>query len=262
MAGTLPVVEVKALQKGSEDYESKRAAIIEELARKIPETYRLAPSTIQSPPLNVTGIPITCGLLTKDELAITENYDATGLADAIAKSKLTAVDVATAFCKRAAIVHQLTACLTDFFPEEALERAKFLDEYLRKNGKTVGPLHGVPVSIKEHVPVKKHYASWGFLCTRTFMEEDCHMIQILRDAGAVFYVKTNQPQAIMHLECAGFHGRSLNPHNINLSPGGSSGGEAALVAMRGSIFGIGTDIGGSIRGPAGFCGIYGFKPTS
>lgn len=84
---------------------------------------------------------------------------------------------------------------------------------------------------------------------------------VLRDAGAIPYVKTNQPQAIMHLECTGFHGRTLMPHNINLSSGGSSGGEAALVALRGSIFGIGTDIGGSIRGPAGFCGIYGFKPT-
>lgn len=58
------------------------------------------------------------------------------------------------------------------------------------------------------------------------------------------------------------YGRVLNPYNINLSAGGSSGGEAALIALRGSVLGLGTDIGGSIRGPAGFCGIYGFKPTS
>lgn len=66
----------------------------------------------------------------------------------------------------------------------------------------------------------------------------------------------------MHLETVSLAGRTLNPHNIKLSAGGSTGGEAALIAMRGSILGVGTDIGGSVRGPSGFCGIYGFKPTS
>ena len=66
----------------------------------------------------------------------------------------------------------------------------------------------------------------------------------------------------MHLETDGYLGRTLNPHNIKLSPGGSSGGESALIALRGSLLGVGTDIGGSIRGPAGFVGIYGFKPTA
>jgi amidase len=66
----------------------------------------------------------------------------------------------------------------------------------------------------------------------------------------------------MHLETDGYHGRTLNPYNIDLSPGGSSGGEAALIALRGSILGVGTDIGGSIRAPAAFVGIFGFKPTA
>jgi amidase len=66
----------------------------------------------------------------------------------------------------------------------------------------------------------------------------------------------------MHLETDSPYGRVLNPHNITLSAGGSTGGEAALIALRGSVLGIGTDIGGSIRCPSGFCGIYGFKPTS
>ena len=66
----------------------------------------------------------------------------------------------------------------------------------------------------------------------------------------------------MHLETDGYHGRTLNPYNIDLSSGGSSGGESALIALRGSILGVGTDIGGSIRAPAGFVGIYGFKPTA
>ena len=259
---SLRVVGVKTLPQGTDDFESKRSAIVEELGAKIPKDLRLPSDVIKNPPLDVTEIPKTCGILSKDELTITEDYDAFSLAEVISKGKLSAVDVTTAFAKRAAIAHQLTCCLTDWFLDEALERARYLDDYLQKNGKPIGPLHGVPISIKEHIRVKGHYSSWGFLATREFSKEDTQMIKILREAGAVFYVKTNQPQAIMHLESCGFHGRTLNPRNINLSSGGSSGGEAALVALRGSVLGIGTDIGGSIRGPAGFCGIYGYKPTS
>lgn len=260
---TLSIVDVKkALPAGTNEFEKKRSAIVEELATKIPKEYFLSQSIVEKPPLNVTDVPRACGILSKEEISITEDYDATALAGAIAQRKLTAVQVATAFCKRAAIAHQLSCCLTDFFMEEALERAEFLDYYLARHNETIGPLHGVPLSIKEHVPVKGHYASWGYIGTRTFSESDCQMVRILRAAGAVFYVKTNQPQAIMHLECSGFYGRTLNPNNINLSAGGSSGGEAALIALRGSVLGIGTDIGGSIRGPAGFCGIYGYKPTA
>lgn len=260
---TLPIIEVKkALPDGTEEFEKNRSAIVEDLATKIPKECYLPKDIIEKPPLNVTDIPRTCGILSKEEISITEDYDAIALAEAIAERKLTAVQVAKAFCKRAAIAHQLSCCLTDFFMEEALERAEFLDQYLERHNETIGPLHGVPLSIKEHVSVKGHYASWGYIGSRTFSETDCQMIRILRAAGAVFYVKTNQPQAIMHLECSGFYGRTLNPHNVNLSAGGSSGGEAALIALRGSVMGIGTDIGGSIRGPAGFCGIYGYKPTA
>lgn len=258
----LPVVEVKALLQGTKEYEKERSAIIDELALSIPKEFHLPKELIANPPLHVTDIPRTCGILSKDELAITENYDAIGIAEAVASGQLTAVQVATAFCKRAAIAHQLSCCLSDFFMDEALERAKYLDDYQKKNGKTMGPLHGVPISMKEHIPIKGHHASWGYLSTRKFREEDCHMVKIFREAGAVFYARTNQCQAIMHLESTGFHGRTLNPSNINLSSGGSSGGEGALVALRGSILGIGTDIGGSVRGPAGYCGVYGFKPTA
>ncbi|KAH8777435.1 amidase signature domain-containing protein [Diaporthe sp. PMI_573] len=146
--------------------------------------------------------------------------------------------------------------------DEAVAQAQKLDDHLTATGRTVGPLHGVPISIKEHVQMAGHWSADGYIASRQIDEEDSHVVAILRRLGAVFYCKTNQPQHIMHLETVSPYGRTLNPHNIDLSAGGSSGGEGALIALRGSVLGVGSDIGGSIRGPAGFCGIYGFKPTS
>lgn len=91
---------------------------------------------------------------------------------------------------------------------------------------------------------------------------DATLVAALRAAGAVFYCKTTNPQAIMHLETDSFLGPTVNPFNTALTCGGSSGGEAALMAAGGSVLGIGTDIGGSIRNPCANCGLYGFKPTA
>ncbi|CAO2647313.1 Nn.00g082350.m01.CDS01 [Neocucurbitaria sp. VM-36] len=258
----LAVVQPKQLPQGTADFEQKRSAILEAFAKKVPSELRLPADLIASPPLDVSKIPTTCGILTPKEVDITENYDAVGLAEAIAARKLTAVEVAIAFSKRAIIAHQLTCCLTQWFMADAIKRAKELDGYLEKNGKTIGPLHGVPISIKEHMPIAGTYSSQGSFASTVFNEKDSQMVSILRSMGAVFYCKTNQPQTIMHLETTSHYGRTLNPFNIHLSAGGSSGGEGALVAMKGSVLGVGTDIGGSVRGPSAFCGIYGFKPTS
>ncbi|KAF9235627.1 amidase signature domain-containing protein [Melanogaster broomeanus] len=202
----------------------------------------------------------TCGLLTQEELAITK-LDATAVLARIASGQLTAVETVTAFGKRAAIAHQLTACLTDFFLDEGIEQARALDEYFKREAKVVGPLHGLPISIKDMFPVRGRWGSAGFLSSVEVSPDDCDMTKILRELGAVFYVKTNQPQAIMHLESQSCYGRTLNPHNTNLSPGGSSGGESALIAMKGSCMGIGSDAGGSIRGPCAFTGLYGIRPS-
>lgn len=217
------LIQTVPVPKGTEAFEQKKQGLIQELHASIPKAYHLPEALADDIPADVTEIPRTCGILTKEELTITEDYDATSLAQAIAQKKHTAVAVAKAFAKRAAIAHQLTCCLTQFFESEAIERAKYLDEYLEKNGKTVGPLHGVPVSVKEHMMLAGHYSSYGYLSTRSFNDKDSLMIKILRGAGAVFYVKTNQPQGIMHLESDGFMGRVNNPHNIHLSAGGSTG---------------------------------------
>ncbi|CAA9962932.1 Amidase domain containing protein [Pyrenophora teres f. maculata] len=258
----LTIIDPKPLPQGTSEYEKKRAAILETFASKVPQELRLPSTFFSNSPKDVSGVPATCGILTPAEVDITENYDAVGLAEAIAARKLSAVEVATAFSKRAIIAHQLTCCLTQWFMDEAIKRAQELDEYQKKTGKTIGPLHGVPISIKEHMPIADTYSSQGSFKSMRFTEKDCHMVALLRSMGTVFYCKTNQPQAIMHLESISHYGRTLNPFNTDLSAGGSSGGETALVAMKGSVLGVGTDIGGSIRGPAAFCGIYGYKTTS
>ncbi|PNH43033.1 hypothetical protein VD0004_g4356 [Verticillium dahliae] len=124
-----------------------------------------------------------------------------------------------------------------WFMAEAIEQAAHLDAHLDATGKTVGPLHGVPVSIKEHIPIAGKPSSAGCLGSIAIDSEDCQMTAILRSMGAVFYCKTNQPQTIMHLESDSLGGRVLNPFNTRLSAGGSTGGEAALIAMKGSVLG-------------------------
>ncbi len=148
---------------------------------------------------------------------------------------------------------------------DAMERARWLDEqYAAKGGKTVGPLHGVPISVKDSFKVKGYDTSIG-IAALAFdpATENSLLVDILLEAGAVIYVKTNIPQTLMALDSDNnLFGRTMNPLNRKVTAGGSSGGEGALVAMRGSILGIGTDVGGSIRIPAMCNGLYGLKPSN
>ena len=128
----------------------------------------------------------------------------------------------------------------------------------------MGPLHGLPISVKEHVGMKGLGLNGGFVSWYDHTgEEDSNLLKILWSAGCVFYARTTQPQTLMHLETSNnLYGVTVNPFNRNLTPGGSSGGEGALIGLRGSCLGIGTDIGGSIRSPSANCGLYGLRPTS
>ena len=155
-------------------------------------------------------------------------------------------------------------CITELLPERALERARYLDEYYREHERPIGPLHGLPISVKEHIGMKDLGLNAGFVSWWDNKgTDDAHILRILWTAGCVFYARTTQPQTLMHLETSSnLYGETVNPFNRKLTSGGSSGGEGALVGLRGSCLGIGTDIGGSIRNPAGNCGVYGFRPTS
>ncbi|TVY82383.1 putative amidase [Lachnellula suecica] len=182
----------------------------------------------------------------------------------MADGKLSSVQVTSAFLRRAVLAQKLTNCITELLPERALARAKYLDDYLTQHKCPIGPLHGLPISVKEMIGINDlglnagYVSWWGKTAT-----EDAHVLQILWNAGAVFHARTTQPQSMMHLETdSNLYGVTVNPYNRETTCGGSSGGEGALIAMRGSVLGVGSDIGGSIRNPAANCGIYGFKPTS
>lgn len=134
----------------------------------------------------------------------------------------------------------------------------------RAAGTPPPPLCGVPVTIKDCFDVAGTAATLGIPNrTNLVAQDDSPLVARLRAAGAVILGKTNVPQAML-LHCCDnpVHGRTLHPHNPQRGPGGSSGGEAAIVAAGGSPLGLGSDLGGSIRQPAHACGLAGLKPTS
>lgn len=126
-----------------------------------------------------------------------------------------------------------------------------------------GLLYGVPVSLKECFSYKGHASTLGLsLNEGVTSESDCVVVQVLKLQGAVPFVHTNVPQSMLSYDCSNpLFGQTMNPWKPSKSPGGSSGGEGALIGSGGSPLGLGTDIGGSIRFPSAFCGICGLKPT-
>ncbi|OQE46057.1 hypothetical protein PENCOP_c001G00628 [Penicillium coprophilum] len=214
--------------------------------------------------VGVMDIPRTCGIITPKELEITEKYDVRGLVAEMTEGRLKAEDVVRGFCKRAAVTHQLTRCLTEPLFDRALQRARELDDHFQRTGAPIGPLHGLPVSVKDTFNVKGVDSSIG-LSALAFKpaKANAPLVDLLQSLGAVVIAKTNIPQTLGTLDsCNHLFGRTLNPLNRQWTAGGSTGGEGALLAMRGSMVGFGTDIGGSIRIPAMCQGIYGFKPSN
>jgi amidase len=211
-------------------------------------------------PKDVTGIPEQ---LLDDQVWFITSQPPERLIESLKTGRLSAVNVTTAFLQCAAVSQGLTNCITELLAKSALDRAKELDAHFEKHG-PIGPLHGLPISVKEHIGIKGLRCTTGYVSHwNDITKEDAHILQVLSAAGAVFHCRTTVPQTMMHLETdSNLYGVTTNPYNVNLTAGGSSGGEGALVALRGSCLGIGSDVGGSIRSPAANCGIYGLKPTA
>jgi hypothetical protein len=190
MSSAPPIADWQELAK------SKRDSVF----ARIPQAWLLSPSLTtqftETSTLNVLDVPRTSGILTPEELSITEDHDATTLIQLISTGKLTSLAVVTAFCKRAAIAQQCTNCLTEIMFDEALARARECDDYLAKNGKPIGPLHGLPISLKDSFNVKGTQTTIGYVSfiANPPAAENSVLVDILGRAGAVFYVKTNLPQ--------------------------------------------------------------------
>jgi amidase len=151
------------------------------------------------------------------------------------------------------------------FAERAMAEARAADQKLARNGGTTGPLHGVPFSIKDSIEVA------GTVCTAGTVgraaapksEQDATLVGRLLQAGAIPIAKTNLPDLLFAFESDNLlFGATNNPYDATRTSGGSSGGEAALIATCGSPIGLGSDAAGSVRVPAAFCGIASIKPTS
>ncbi|KAI1383690.1 amidase [Hypoxylon trugodes] len=250
---TVTIANGAKWQDVAADRQRHRDATIAEVRPPVPE-----PETL---PLNSTKTPAE--LLTKEEVEIT-SVNVEDLVKKIASGEWTSTAVINAFLRRAGLAQKLTNCITELLPKRALGRAAELDQYFATHKKPIGPLHGVPISTKELFGLKGEdinasYVSW----VGKTVDEDALIVQCLLDAGAVVYARTTQPQTLMAVEAhSNLYGVTVNPYNRTLTSGGSSGGEGALIGIRGSILGIGSDIGGSIRVPAANNGLFGYKPTT
>ncbi len=172
------------------------------------------------------------------------------------------VEVVDAHLERVAEVQpKLNAFV--YLDGEAARRQARLAEAAVMRGDRLGPLHGVPVTIKSCMDVAGWPAAAGSLLRKDYVAQmDAPLVERLRGAGAILLGNTNTPEYLMAYETDNsLNGKTSNPWNLERSAGGSSGGEAAAIASGCSAGGVGSDGGGSIRVPAHFCGICGLKPT-
>lgn len=183
-------------------------------------------------------------------------------AKALASQRTTSVALAVAAAARCATVgHALNAVTHELFARAYADAA--CSDARRAAGGALGPLDGVPCSVKDVFEVAGSDTTAGLAC-RAFVSaaRDGLITALLRDAGAVIVAKGNVPQALMVPESDNaIFGRTLSPWSAARTPGGSSGGDGALVASHCVAWGLGSDIGGSIRIPAAFTGTCGFKGT-
>jgi len=185
------------------------------------------------------------------------------LAARIARGEISSSDAVAAHIARIEDVNpSLNAVVAPRY-DAARAEASAADER-RARGEPLGPLHGVPVSIKECLDVAGMPSTFGVPSrANDSAVADDPFVARWREAGAIVLAKTNVPQLMIFIECDNpLYGRTNNPWDLARAPGGSSGGEAALVAAGGSPLGLGTDIGGSLRSPATSCGIVSLKPTT
>ncbi|HYH85994.1 MAG TPA: amidase [Pyrinomonadaceae bacterium] len=188
---------------------------------------------------------------------------ATQLARAIREREVSSDEVVSAYLARIEEVNPKLNALVQVTADAARERAREADAATAR-GESWGPLHGVPVTIKDAFETAGVVSVGGTKGRAGYVpQEDAAGVARLKNAGAVVLGKTNVPEISLAFESDNLvYGQTNNPYDLARTPGGSSGGEAAAIASGMSPLGLGSDAGGSIRLPAHFCGIAGIKPTS
>ncbi len=173
-------------------------------------------------------------------------------------------ELVQAHLDRIAQVNPSLNAVVEVLEATALRAASLADERSAR-GETLGPFHGVPFSVKDSIAVEGTVCTAGTLGLAKSAPSllDATLVARLRAAGAIPVARTNLPDLLFAYESDNLiYGRTNNPYDLFRTCGGSSGGEAALIAASGSAFGLGSDAAGSVRLPAHFCGIASLKPTS
>src|SRR3954465_8220908 len=184
------------------------------------------------------------------------------LASAVRKKKIGCVELLDLYLKRVEAHNpKLNAIIATDIPG-ARKRAKGADKAV-KAGKKLGPLHGVPMTIKESFDVAGYPTTWGIPAFKDHEAKTNSLVaQRMIDAGVTLFGKTNVPLMLADYQSYNdIYGTTNNPWDLTRSPGGSSGGSGAALAAGLTGIEAGSDIGSSIRNPAHYCGVYGHKPS-
>lgn len=189
-------------------------------------------------------------------------WSASKLAEAIRTKQLSSLEVVDAHLRRIAEVNPRLNAIVQLTADAAREQARQADADLAR-GEVKGPLHGVPMTIKDSLTTAGVITTAGTVGRASFLPaHDATVVARMRAAGAILLGKTNCTELCGSGETDNqVYGRTSNPYDLTCSTGGSSGGEVAIIAAGGSPLGLGSDLGGSIRGPAHLCGITGLNPT-
>jgi len=188
---------------------------------------------------------------------------ATELAWRVRSREVSAVELVEAHLRRIEHVNRRLKAVVQLDADRALEAARAADRLLA-DGAPIGPVHGVPFTAKDNLETAGIVTAIGVVERATVVPStDATVVARLKQAGAILLGKTNCPPWGGGSETDNpLYGRTNNPYDLERTPSGSSGGEAAIIAAGGSAMGLGTDSGGSIRGPAHFCGLAALKPTA
>ncbi len=187
---------------------------------------------------------------------------ASRIASEIRSKSISPVEAARVHLERIERLNPKLNALVDWQPDRVLQQARDAERAVMR-GDVLGPLHGVPLSVKASIDVAGHRCEAGTRLRAGYVAvQDAPLVARLRTAGAVILGVTNTPELLMAWETDNLlYGRTNNPWDVTRTAGGSSGGESAAIAAGLSAGGVGSDGGGSIREPAHFTGICGLKPT-